>query len=104
MYVSQKTKFKISSFQPQNIDTRTATKVSISQLESWHKHKTNPTNPDITILGNKKLLRYFLQKFNNITINENTDLLENSTPETKVPCLPLSMILIAFHISHFLHT
>ena len=38
------------------------------------------------------------------TINENKNLLEYQTPETKVPCLPLSMILLAIHISHSLNT
>ena len=53
---------------------------------------------DITILGNKTLLRYF-RKLNNKTINENTDLLEYKLNDSKVPFLPLSMILIAFNIS-----
>ena len=35
-----------------------------------------------------------------ITINENTDFLEYQLNESTVPCLPLSMILIAFNISH----
>ena len=47
----------------------------IRQLQSWHKYKTKPAKADTTILGNKTLLRYF-RKFNNTTINENTDLLE----------------------------
>ena len=47
----------------------------IKQLKSWHKNKTKPAKADTTILGNKTLLRYF-RKFNNTTINENTDLLE----------------------------
>ena len=36
----------------------------IRQLKSWHKHKTKPTKAGTTILGNKKLLRYF-RKYNN---------------------------------------
>ena len=71
----------------------------IRQLKSWHKYKTKPVKADTTILGNKTLLRYF-RKFNNTTINENTDLLEYHLNDTTVPCLPLSMILIAFNISH----
>ena len=71
----------------------------IRQLKSWHKYKTKPVKADTTILGNKTLLRYF-RKFNNTTINENTDLLEYKLNESKVPCIPLSMILIAFNISH----
>ena len=71
----------------------------IRQLKSWHKYKTKPIKADSTILGNKTLLRYF-RKFNNTTINENTDLLEYNLNESTVPCLPLSMILIAFNISH----
>ena len=71
----------------------------IRQLKSWHKYKTKPVKADTTILGNKTLLRYF-RKFNNTTINENTDLLEYQLNESTVPCLPLSMILIAFNISH----
>ena len=71
----------------------------IRQLKSWHKYKTKPVKADTTILGNKTLLRYF-RKFNNTTINENTDLLEYKLNESTVPCLPLSMILIAFNISH----
>ena len=42
------------------------------QLKPWHKYKTKPAKTDTTILGNKTLLRYF-RKFNNTTINENTD-------------------------------
>ena len=53
------------------------------------KNKTSKT--DTTFLGNKTLLRYF-RKFNNTTINENTDLLEYQTLDSKVPCLPLSMM------------
>ena len=45
----------------------------IRQLKSWHKYKTKPVKADTSILGNKTLLRYF-GKFNNTTINENTDL------------------------------
>ena len=71
----------------------------IRQLKSWHKYKTKPIKADSTILGNKTLLRYF-RKFNNTTINENTDLLEYNLNESTVPCLPISMILIAFNISH----
>ena len=71
----------------------------IRQLKSWHKYKTKPIKADSTILGNKTLLRYF-RKFNTTTINENTDLLEYNLNESTVPCLPLSMILIAFNISH----
>ena len=71
----------------------------IRQLKSWHKYKTKPIKADSTILGNKTLLRYF-RKFNNTTINENTDLLEYNLNESTVPCLPFSMILIAFNISH----
>ena len=68
-----------------------------------HKYKTKPAKADTTILGNKTLLRYF-RKFNNTTINENTDILENTTSESKVPCLPLCMMLIAFNISHTQNT
>ena len=71
----------------------------IRQIKSWHKYKTKPTKADTTILGNKTLLRYF-RKYNNTTINEITDLLEYQTPDSKVSCLPLSMMLIAFNISH----
>ena len=72
----------------------------IRQLKSCHKYKTKPNKADTTILGNKTLLRYF-RKFNNTTINENT---EYQTPDFKVPCLPLSRMLIAFNTSHTLHT
>ena len=74
----------------------------IRQLKSWHKYKTKPLNADTIILGNKTLLRYFRQ-FNNTTINENTDILEYQTIDNKVPCLHLSLMLIAFHTSHSLH-
>ena len=73
------------------------------QLKSWHKYKTKPAKADATILGNKTLLRYF-RKENSTTINEITDLLEHQTPDFKVPCLSLSMMLIAFDISHTQHT
>ena len=75
----------------------------IRQLKSWHKYKTKPLKVDTTILGNETLLKYF-RKFNNNTINENKDILEYQTTDIKVPCLPLSMMLIAFHTSHSLHT
>ena len=47
---------------------------------------------EMTIAGNKTHLRYF-RKSSNTTINENNNLLEDQNPETKVPCLPLSMIV-----------
>ena len=75
----------------------------IRQLKSWHKYKTKSTKADTTIPGKKTLLRYF-RKYNNTTINETTDLLEYQTPHFRVPCLPLSMMLIAFDISHTQHT
>ena len=75
----------------------------IRQLKSWHKYITKLVKADTTILGNKTLLRYF-RKFNNTTINENTDLLEYQLNYSKVPCLPLSMIQIAFNISHTQNT
>ena len=75
----------------------------IRQLKSWHKFKTKPAKADTTILGNKTLLRFY-RKSNNTTINENTDLLEYQLVDSKVPCLPLSMILTAFIISHTQNT
>ena len=68
-----------------------------------HKFKTKPVKADTTILGNKTLLRFF-RKFNNTTNNENTDLLEYQLNDSKVLCLPLSMILIAFNTSHTQNT
>ena len=65
----------------------------IRRLKLWHKNKTKPTKADTTILENKTLLRYF-RKLNNTTIKENTDICEYQTPDFKVPCLPLSMMLI----------
>ena len=67
----------------------------IKQLKSWHKYKTKPVKADTTILGNKTLVRYS-RKFNNTAIDENTDFLEYQLNDSKVPCLPLSMILIAY--------
>ena len=52
---------------------------------------------------NKKLLRFF-RKFNNTTIIENTDVLKYHLNDSKVPCLPLSMISIALNISHTQNT
>ena len=75
----------------------------IRQLKSWHKYKTRPNKADTTILPNKTHLRYF-RKFNNTTLKENPDILEYQTPDFKVPCLALSMMLIAFNTSHTLHT
>ena len=75
----------------------------IRQLKSWHKYKTKPAKADAITLRNKTLLRYF-RKYNKTTINEITDLLEYQTLDFKVPCLPLSMMLIAFNISHVQHT
>ena len=71
----------------------------IRQLKSWHKYKTKPIKADSTILGNKTLLRYF-RKFNNTTITKIQTFLEYNLNESTVPCLPISMILIAFNISH----
>ena len=67
----------------------------IRQLKSWHKYKTKTLKADTTILGNKNLLRYF-RKINDTSINENTDILEYQTPDIKVTCLPLSMMLTVF--------
>ena len=75
----------------------------IRQIKSWRKYKTKPVKADTRILGNKTLLRYF-RKFNNTTINEKTDILEDQLNDSKVPCLPLNMILIAFNISHTQNT
>ena len=75
----------------------------IRQVKSWHKNKTKPMKADTIIQGNKTLLRYF-RKFNDTSINENTDILEYQTHDIKVPCLPLSMMLVAFHTSYSLHT
>ena len=72
------------------------------QLKSWLNYETKPIKADITILGNKTLLRYF-RKFNNTSINENTNILEYQSPELKVPYLALSMILLAFLMSHSLN-
>ena len=74
----------------------------IRQLKSWHKYKTKPVKTNTTILGNKRLLRYF-RKFNT-SINENTDLVEYQLNDSTVPCLALTMILIAFIISHTQNT
>ena len=75
----------------------------IRQLKSWHKYKTKSINAEINVFGNNTLLRY-LRKFNNTTIIENNNLLEYHTPKTKIRCLPLSMILLAFHFSRSLKT
>ena len=37
-------------------------------------------------------------------MNENTDVVEYQTFDSKVPCLPLSMMLIAFNISYTQNT
>ena len=37
-------------------------------------------------------------------MKENTDILEYQTTDFKVPCLPLSMMLIEFNTSNTLHT
>ena len=71
----------------------------IRQRKSWLTYKIKPVKADTAILGNKTLLRY-LRKINNTTINENTDILEYNTSDSKVLCLPLSMMFIAFNISH----
>ena len=72
-------------------------------MESWHKYKTKTEKANITILGNKTLLRYF-RKLNSISINEYTVIIEYHYTVTKLPCLPLSSVVIAFHISHSLKT
>ena len=73
------------------------------QLKSWHKYKTKPAKGDTTILGNKTLHQNF-RKVNHTSINKNTDLLEYQLTDSKVTCLPLSMMLIAFNISHTQNT
>ena len=87
----------LQQYKYQNVDP------AIRQLKSWYNHKTKPIKADNTILGNKTFLSYF-RKFNYTSINEITNFLEYHTLEIKVPCLPLSSILLAFHISHFLKT
>ena len=62
--------------------------------------KKKPAKTDTTVLGNKTLLRYY-RKFNNTTKKENTNLLEYQTPNFKVPCLPLSTMLI--HSTYHTH-
>ena len=73
------------------------------RLKSWHKYKTKPLKGNTTIPRNKTLLRSF-RKFNNTSIIEDTDILEYQTSDKKVPGLPLSMMITAFHTSHSLHT
>ena len=68
-------------------------------LKSWNKYQTKSAKADTAILGNKTFLRYF-KKIKITTINESTDLLEYQTPDFKVPCLSLIMMLKAFNISH----
>ena len=73
------------------------------QLKSWHKYKTRPLKADTAILGNNTLHRYF-RKFNNTTINENTEILEYLATDIEVTCLLLSILRIIFQISYSLHT
>ena len=75
----------------------------IRQPNSWPKNKSKPVKAGITVLGKKTHLEYF-RKFINTSINENTDIFEYQKFELKVPCLPLSMTLLAFHISKSLNT
>ena len=55
------------------------------ELKSWYNYKTKPIKADITILGNKTLLRYF-RKIIKTSINENTKISEHQTSELKVRC------------------
>ena len=73
------------------------------QSKSCHKYKTKPIKTDITLLGNKTLLRFF-RKINNVSVNESTDVLEYQTTYLKIHCLPLSMMLLAFYTLDSLHT
>ena len=66
-------------------------------------HSTKPAKADTTILVSKTLLGYF-RKFNHNSINENTGLLEYQFTDSKVPCLPLNMMLVAFNIPHTQNT
>ena len=75
----------------------------IGHFKLWHIYKTKPTEADAAILGNKMFLRYF-RNFYITTITENTDILEYQTSELEVLCLPLSMVLLALHISDSLNT
>ena len=92
----------LSKLEIENIFLPNTEKLTLELLKK-HTYKTKPIKADITILGNKTLLRYF-RKFNNLSINENTNILEYQTSELKAPCLPLSMILLVFHILHNLNT
>ena len=60
----------------------------IRQFESWPNHKSKPVKAEITILGNKTLLRYF-REFKNKTINENTDILEKQMHRMHFPNAPI---------------
>ena len=67
--------------------------------------KTKTIRANDTNLGNKIRFRYFLKS----TLQQSTKtlifwIIIYHTPETKVPCLPLSIILVAFHISGSLNT
>ena len=54
---------------------------------------------DITILGKKHLLDISVNSITQQKMKIIYIFLENQTPETKVTCLPLSMILLEFNIS-----
>ena len=72
----------------------------IRQLLLWKRFKNYPSIPSLTIRSNKGLLQYY-QRFQNISINETNYLLYyiQETTSRKI-CLPLSLILVIFHVAH----
>ena len=84
----------LSKLETENIFLPNTEKLTLELLQKKTKILTQSLD--------KTLLRCF-RKFNNTSINENTNILEYQTSEFKVPCLPLSLVLIAFHTSHSLN-
>ena len=54
-------------------------------MKSWHKYLTKPAKVDITILGNKTLLRYFEKTTTHQKMKKKTDILEYTYIYTKYP-------------------
>ena len=70
------------------------------QLVLWKLYKNQPSIPSLTIRANKGLLHYYRRR-RDLSINETNHLLYN-IEETTPPkfCLPISLLLVIFHVAH----
>ena len=73
----------------------------LKQLLLWKQFKNFPPTLSLTIRANKRLLHYY-RRFQNLSINEDNDLLyyiqETTSPKI---CLPFSLLLVNFYKAHY---